>query len=345
MRCFFLLWLFFTLALTACSSGDSSTDDHTYRISGHISGDYADLIYLLGDNVRDSAVVEDGRFVLTGPVDGPFQATLAMNGVSNATWIYVDDYDVTVTADYERQGDEGNPLHTLQNVVISGSPSDELYSAAQKQFRRIAPGDSTGERQYRYFLHLIDSTRSHPVIGTMLASAALTSPTMTADQLDTLITRFDTTRMDARAREAFAMGMATRKSYQVGDAFPDLPLLRPDGDTTRLSELRGLQVYVDIWASWCGPCRQQHPRLREIAAAIDGSNLVLVGISTDKDRGAWLEAMEQDDINWPSYHDAEHTMEKELAISAIPKAYLLNENGVIVQVDPNIEAYRDWMVP
>ena len=333
-----LLWCF----LTACSADDVSDSDNTFQLTGEITGDYDDLIYLTYDGYRDSARVTDGRFVFTGPLEAPRQASLYMNGTSSPTWVYLDDPAMQITADYQRQGEEGNPVHTLKNVVITGSPAQDLYTAVLRHLRKIAPEDSTGEQQYRYYLHLIDSTGSHPVIGRQLASAAISSPTMTADQLDSLIARFDTTRMDARAREAFAMGIATRKSYQVGDTFPDLPLLRPDGDTTRISELRGLQVYVDLWASWCSPCRQQHPRLKEIADAIDGSNLVLVSISTDKDREAWIRASEQDGISWTSYHDVSHELERELAISAIPKSYLLDERGVILEVDPDKEDYVQW---
>ena len=342
MRLLHLSQVVLCILFTACSADDVSDSDNTFHLTGEITGDYDDLIYLTYDGYRDSARVTDGRFVFTGILEAPRQASLLMNGTSSPTWVYLDDPAMQITADYQRQGEEGNPLHTLQNVVITGSPANDLYTAVQRRLRSIVPQDSTGEQQYRYYLHLIDSTGSHPVIGRQLASAAISSSTMTATQLDTLIAHYDTTRMDARAREVFAMGMATRKSYSVGDTFPDFPLEQPDGKMTRLSELRGLQVYVDLWASWCSPCRQQHPRLKEIADAIDGSNLVLVSISTDKDRDAWLRASEQDGLSWSSYRDADHLLEEDLAISAIPKSYRLNERGVIVEIDPDKEDYRQW---
>ena len=337
---FISLMLF--VVFTACSEDKTSDADHTFHLTGEITGDYDDLIYLTYDGYRDSVRVTDGRFVFTGPLDGPRQATLFMNGISRPTWVYLDDPDMRISADYELQGDEGNRLHTLQNVVITGSPADRLYTTLQQNLRKIAPVDTTGEQQYRYYRRLIDSTGSHPVIGTMLASAALTSETLTADQLDSLIARYDTSRMEEWAWENFAMGMATRRSYSVGDTFPDFALERPEGGSMRLSELRGLQVYVDLWASWCSPCRQQHPRLREIADDIDGSNLVLVSISIDKDRDAWLRASEQDALSWSSFRDANHSLEENLAISAIPKSYRLDESGVIVEIDPDKEDYRQW---
>ena len=218
-----LLWCF----LTACSADDVSDSDNTFHLTGEITGDYNDLIYLTYDGYRDSARVTEGRFVFTGILEAPRQASLLMNGTSSPTWVYLDDPAMQITADYQRQGEEGNPVHTLKNVVITGSPAHDLFTAMRRHFRRIAPQDSTGDQQYRYFLHLIDSAGSHPVIGSMLASSAMSSSTMTATQLDTLIAHFDTTRMDARAREVFAMGMATRKSYSVGDTFPTFPWSNP----------------------------------------------------------------------------------------------------------------------
>ena len=65
-------------------------------------------------------------------------------------------------------------------------------------------------------------------------------------------------------------------------AFEDM-----EGKTVRLSDFRGKYVYVDLWATWCGPCNAEIPHLRKLEERLRGKNIVFVGISSDSDRDAW----------------------------------------------------------
>ncbi len=330
------------LLFLACTSQGVDDNDGAFELTGEISGQYTDWVYLLYGEVRDSSRVTNGRFSFAGQLDRPVQASIILQGKSNLTRVYLDGGEVRIAADYQQRGKELNTLNTLQNVVISGSASQDLYIAMRARYIEYWKADSTGQRVYEYMAHLIDSTGSHPAIGTQLASAAISPDVLTIDHLVALYEQFDTLRMDAQAKQVYALGMANRTKYKEGDAFPDIAIERPDGTPARLSELRGMRVYVDFWASWCGPCRQNHPRLREIAAEVAGSSLVIVSISTDQDREQWFRASQQDAISWPSYRDAEHRLEEDLRIAAIPKAYLLDENGIILELDPKLEDYRQW---
>ncbi|THH40247.1 TlpA disulfide reductase family protein [Neolewinella litorea] len=332
------------LPITSCISteGEEYTNKSFY-INGEVSGSYSDWIYLFYEDVKDSIRVKDGQFFFTGKLDHPVQASIVLAGTSTLTRIYLDGGDkVEVTADYQLQGEEPSTVNTLQNVIISGSASQNLYTSMRTRYIELSKADSTGQQVYELMAHLIDSTGSHPAVGTQLASAAISPDGLTAAHLDSLYTRFDTTRMDAQAKQVYAVGMANRIRYTIGDTFPDIPIQRPDGTPAYLSELRGLHVYVDFWASWCTPCRQQHPRLWEIADKIANSSLAIVSISIDQDREKWLRASEEDNVSWSSYWDAEHRLEEDMIIKAIPKSYVLNEYGIIVAIDPEIEDYHGW---
>jgi len=66
-----------------------------------------------------------------------------------------------------------------------------------------------------------------------------------------------------------------------------------DGTTTSLSDLKGKYVYVDVWATWCGPCKAEIPALKKLEAQYHGKNIAFVSISIDDDRshnGSWDKA-------------------------------------------------------
>ncbi|WP_248722905.1 TlpA disulfide reductase family protein [Seonamhaeicola sp. ML3] len=58
-----------------------------------------------------------------------------------------------------------------------------------------------------------------------------------------------------------------------------------NGGTTSLSDLKGKYVYIDVWATWCGPCKREIPFLKEVEDKYDGKNIAFVSISVDEGRG------------------------------------------------------------
>lgn len=61
------------------------------------------------------------------------------------------------------------------------------------------------------------------------------------------------------------------------------------GGTTSLKDLKGKYVYIDVWATWCGPCKAEIPHLKSLEEKYQGKNIVFVSISVDskEDHDAW----------------------------------------------------------
>ncbi len=115
-----------------------------------------------------------------------------------------------------------------------------------------------------------------------------------------------------------------------------------DGSTTSLSDLKGKYVYVDVWASWCGPCKREIPFLKEVEKKYHGKNIAFVSLSVDDDRrsGTWEKA-EQDwrdmiaekelgGIQVLSPKGWDIPFIKEYEISGIPRFILIDPEGNIV---------------
>ncbi|NNL16066.1 MAG: TlpA family protein disulfide reductase [Flavobacteriaceae bacterium] len=70
------------------------------------------------------------------------------------------------------------------------------------------------------------------------------------------------------------------------------------GGTTSLSDLKGKYVYIDIWATWCGPCKREIPSLKKIEEQYHGKNIEFVSISTDNGRGYKEKTFEASKVGW-----------------------------------------------
>jgi len=104
------------------------------------------------------------------------------------------------------------------------------------------------------------------------------------------------------------------------------------GDKLSLEELKGKIVLLDFWATWCGPCREEMPFVKDIWKKYGGDRFVIVGISLDRDRGALNRYLEKEGIAWPQVYDAsglDSRVSRLYGVHAIPHTVLIDQDGVI----------------
>ncbi len=112
----------------------------------------------------------------------------------------------------------------------------------------------------------------------------------------------------------------------------DLPQLvdNKPGDKTNLLAHKGKLIYLDFWASWCGPCRQSFPFLQEIRNKYADQGFEVVAVNVDTELAPALRFLKQFPVNYPILLD--HDAEKALSygVQGLPTAYLINQRGQIV---------------
>ncbi|MEL7162128.1 MAG: TlpA disulfide reductase family protein, partial [Bacteroidota bacterium] len=199
-------------------------------------------------------------------------------------------------------------------------------------YRSLKNEPSRSDSLYRYLTQVISTVPADPVIGTLLATASISNnPVFDYAQVAALYDQLDTNRISAEDHELLKTGLAGLQAYQAGDHFPDFTIEDENAVLQRISNFKGKYVYVDFWASWCGPCRKKHPALAEFAQQYRGDNFEVVSISIDEDREKWLVATREDELTWVSLFDQAAAYTEELKIVAIPVSYLLDQEGKILR--------------
>lgn len=168
--------------------------------------------------------------------------------------------------------------------------------------------------------------------------------------------------------EYLAMADGMNKEYmrqqalnkvRVGEMAPDIELPGPDGKTRKLSDLRGNIVLLDFWASWCGPCRRDNPKVVKTYDKYKDKGFTVFSVSLDgldgrtaqryaasgqvdsqiqRSKQRWVDAIEKDNLKWDSHvSDLKKWDSKAAAlygVRSIPQTYLIDRDGKIAAVNP-----------
>lgn len=136
--------------------------------------------------------------------------------------------------------------------------------------------------------------------------------------------------------------VATPGEVPEGGTLRNAPLYGLTGDFRMLSELRGRPLIINVWASWCGPCRAEMGSLQQLANLYGGRQFNLIGISTDDDANAAYAFIMKSGITFDNYLDKNLLLENMLGASSIPLTLLIDAKGRVLA---KVRGSRPWDSP
>ena len=126
---------------------------------------------------------------------------------------------------------------------------------------------------------------------------------------------------------------APARAVEAGAPAPNFSLPNAKGEPLALDKLRGRVVYVDFWASWCGPCRRSFPWMNEMQQKYGNKGFTVVAINVDKKRADAEKFLAQIPANFQVVYDEAGTTPAAYAVKGMPSSYLIDARGNVSYVE------------
>lgn len=155
----------------------------------------------------------------------------------------------------------------------------------------------------------------------------------------------------ARTRASFAIAalvLATAVGCKsggglVGTPAPEFSLADLKGNAVRLANLKGKVVFVNVWATWCEPCRQEMPSMQALYDTLAGADFTMLAVNSDQSgRDVVEKFVEMYELRFPVLPDPNLQVAGRYKVTGYPETFVIDRNGMIVahEIGP-----RHWDAP
>jgi len=134
----------------------------------------------------------------------------------------------------------------------------------------------------------------------------------------------------------------SKPEIKEGKPFPPIAMVNASGNALEDPALRGKLLILNVWATWCPPCRREMPGLQRLSKMLDPERFVVLGLSTDQDERLAVEFLTQNGITFFNFFDENARLSKEWNLKVYPETFLIAPDGKLIR---RITGLREWDSP
>ena len=245
-------------------------------------------------------------------------------------------YDIKGSADSEKirdfnklSNEYGKIYQKIQDdyaALINSNPAakDSIYNVLMPQFQLNM--DKFSKEAFEFVQSNKDNLAGFYAAGTIDQNKYEQQLIVYADEIKSKFPKNG-------AVKSFVAKMQGLKPVSIGQFAPDFQLPDQTGKEFKLSDFNGKYILLDFWASWCAPCRDENPNIVKQYEKFKSKNFMVLGVSLDDDRAAWLKAIKDDQLNWPHLSELKRWDGKvtlQYKVEGIPASFILDPEGKII---------------
>ncbi|WP_316792145.1 TlpA disulfide reductase family protein [Pedobacter frigoris] len=238
---------------------------------------------------------------------------------------------IGITSLEKELNEESNLAGLSFSFLVTGYP-DYCYSY------NAFPADEEIKKKGNYQLYLTSKFYTGKVYDfvmykNMPSTIAGTFKLEDFEKMRSYVDRVGDSRIKALLKSLISTRIKEASELKPGTLSPLFNLPDTSGKMHELAEFRGKVVYLDLWASWCGPCKEETPHLKKIYDHYKGNNKVeIISIATSdaKNRTKRYDIISKDQMTWLQLEDTDDSFAKSYQVRTIPRFIIIDKQGRIV---------------
>ena len=342
------------LMMVACQNKNAYTISGSYESA--VEGDSVNLQLVEGRKLVDlqKVPVVNGKFEFKGVADSVQIAAITIGDAFCQLFLEPGEIKINLVPNqmtfalgtpnnnaYESFMSDMKALEDEYAEITQSAQNPELSDAEKANVRKLM-----GEFEEKYYQALknsiADNVGNDFGLYNLCNSYYYYTPEELAPVLEGYIAAFPTDTRLQRIKANNDLSLETA----VGKQFKDFEMADTEGNMHKLSEYIAANkvTLIDFWASWCGPCRQEMPAVKDAYEVYSKEGFGIIGISLDNNKEAWVKAIADLGMEWPQLSDLQGwncAGSKLYGVNSIPATVLVAQDGTILAKNLRGEAIKE----
>ena len=310
-----------------------------FIINGLIEGNYNGYLYMNFNGKRDSCFVENNKFHFKGNISSEIVYACKFSTVRTSAMdsdLFIENKNIKVIIKIEPKKYNQTEYDWIILKSVTGT-NTSLISFHYDEFKNKNQNKKNWQTlNYRKIDRIITKNPKNHYSAELLNNIA-TDSLANIEEIRKMYTKLDSTVHDPLILRNIKEIIYPQNKILLGELIPYFKLLNEKNEMISLDDYEGNYLLIDFWASWCGHCIKQIPKLGVLQNKYNYSNFKILSISIDTDQKKWLSAIMRGEMKWDNLIDIDNKYSKKLNIKSIPKTFFINPKGEIIGIDMNDE--------
>lgn len=337
-----------SLLTTLCACNPAQQRSNVYTVEGELndSSSHGKMVYMMryDDNKNiDSTLVEGNKFTFTGQVDTASMCRIVIKDSREFANIILESGNIHANLKEYNQPSGTKLNDEMARIAVEEDSVYALMSQKREDFKKQYADEKELNVQWKNFVdecrkrwndRCVELYTEHhdDAVGFFLLYTVYMQEAE-PDVQKAVIAGFGPWLKSRKMVQNILLRIEAQEKTAEGQPFVDIKGKDEKGNSVALSDFvgKGNYVLMDMWASWCGPCKGEIPNLAKLHKEFKNKGLTVLGLFVwDKEENL-KKAMEAEKVTWPQIFDSEETAMKLYGVDGIPHIILFAPDGTILK--------------